>query len=614
MMSIKVLDNLTINKIAAGEVVENATSVIKELVENSIDAEAKNILIEVRNAGIDYLKVTDDGVGIKKDEIKVAFKEHATSKLNSIEDLDSIESFGFRGEALPSILAVSDVALTTKSKDEPENFGYRYSVINQSEESFEEVPANFGTSIMVSNLFKNVPARKKFLKDASRENSYIYDMVIKFALANPYISFKLIIDGRQKFLSSGNGDLKSVLYNIYGKDVYDNLITIEKDYGDTYITGVLAKPEVARSSRADEIYFVNKRYIKNKTIEKAIENAYEPYLMQHKFPLVVLDIRLSGKSIDVNVHPRKLEVRFSNEEKIYYEVYGIIKEILENTNLIHEEKISIDLGTSDNDTSISESEETLFNLDNDKAISISKDIDDLPSFKDVIDNKSNSGIPLHNLFKKLDGVNKSVVQKFEEKPFITKTLTEDHKYIGQVFDTYILVEFDEKLYIIDQHAAHEKINFEKIMKEYENGQVASQKIFPSIILKLTPIEYDAVLKNIDEFEKVGFEIEAFGDSDIKVDAVPYNIFHIGSKDLLLDMIGSFVDDSNKEHYDTIVEKIASISCKSAIKANHRLSEIEVKELLRSLFKLDNPYNCPHGRPTIIALSKLEFEKRFGRVI
>lgn len=613
-MSIKVLDNLTINKIAAGEVVENATSVIKELVENSIDAEAKNILIEVRNAGIDYLKVTDDGVGIKKDEIKVAFKEHATSKLNSIEDLDSIESFGFRGEALPSILAVSDVALTTKSKDEPENFGYRYSVINQSEESFEEVPANFGTSIMVSNLFKNVPARKKFLKDASRENSYIYDMVIKFALANPYISFKLIIDGRQKFLSSGNGDLKSVLYNIYGKDVYDNLITIEKDYGDTYITGVLAKPEVARSSRADEIYFVNKRYIKNKTIEKAIENAYEPYLMQHKFPLVVLDIRLSGKSIDVNVHPRKLEVRFSNEEKIYYEVYGIIKEILENTNLIHEEKISIDLGTSDNDTSISESEETLFDLDNDKAISISKDIDDLPSFKDVIDNKSNSGIPLHNLFKKLDGVNKSVVQKFEEKPFITKTLTEDHKYIGQVFDTYILVEFDEKLYIIDQHAAHEKINFEKIMKEYENGQVASQKIFPSIILKLTPIEYDAVLKNIDEFEKVGFEIEAFGDSDIKVDAVPYNIFHIGSKDLLLDMIGSFVDDSNKEHYDTIVEKIASISCKSAIKANHRLSEIEVKELLRSLFKLDNPYNCPHGRPTIIALSKLEFEKRFGRVI
>lgn len=613
-MSIKVLDNLTINKIAAGEVVENATSVIKELVENSIDAEAKNILIEVRNAGIDYLKVTDDGVGIKKDEIKVAFKEHATSKLNSIEDLDSIESFGFRGEALPSILAVSDVALTTKSKDEPENFGYRYSVINQSEENFEEVPANFGTSIMVSNLFKNVPARKKFLKDASRENSYIYDMVIKFALANPYISFKLIIDGRQKFLSSGNGDLKSVLYNIYGKDVYDNLITIEKDYGDTYITGVLAKPEVARSSRADEIYFVNKRYIKNKTIEKAIENAYEPYLMQHKFPLVVLDIGLSGKSIDVNVHPRKLEVRFSNEEKIYYEVYGIIKEILENTNLIHEEKISIDLGTSDNDTSISESEDTLFDLDNDKAISISKDIDDLPSFKDVIDNKSNSGIPLHNLFKKLDGVNKSVVQKFEEKPFITKTLTEDHKYIGQVFDTYILVEFDEKLYIIDQHAAHEKINFEKIMKEYENGQVASQKIFPSIILKLTPIEYDAVLKNIDEFEKVGFEIEAFGDSDIKVDAVPYNIFHIGSKDLLLDMIGSFVDDSNKEHYDTIVEKIASISCKSAIKANHRLSEIEVKELLRSLFKLDNPYNCPHGRPTIIALSKLEFEKRFGRVI
>ncbi len=616
-MSIKILDNITVNKIAAGEVIENATSVIKELAENSIDANAKNIEIEVKSAGIDYIRVTDDGDGIEKEDIKVAFKDHATSKLRQIEDLDDISSFGFRGEALSSIAAVSDVALITRSRTSNNSYGYKYEISVQDDVAITEVASNYGTTIKVSNLFKNVPVRKKFLKDISKENSYIYDFVMKLALANPSISFKLVIDGKEKFRTIGNGDLKSILYTIYGKDVYENLIDVDMDYGDIHISGVIARPIIARSTRQDEIYFVNKRYIKNKTIQSAIENAYDAYLMQHKFPLVVLSIKISGKNIDVNVHPRKLEVRFSNDEKIYFAISESIRESLKSSNLIHEESINDyqkETNSDEYDENIS-SGITYQSIDSNETDTV-KDIDELPAYSKFINKKLDSGIEIQNLYKKLSDIDasKQKILKFEEKPFITSTLTEDHKYIGQIFDTYILVEYEGKLYIIDQHAAHEKINFEKIMKTYGEGKVSSQKIYPSIVLKLTPVEYDAVLKNIHEFEKIGYEIESFGDRDIKVDAVPYNIFNIGSSDLLMDMIGSFVDDKGKEHYDSIVEKIASISCKSAIKANHKLSEIEVKELLRELFKLDNPYNCPHGRPTIISLSKLEFEKRFGRVV
>lgn len=597
-MSIRTLDNITINKIAAGEVIENAASVVKELVENSIDAGAHNISIEVNGGGFDYIKITDDGDGIEKDEIEIAFKEHATSKLTRIEDLEDISSFGFRGEALPSIASVSDVELITKSKTNDESFGYRYRIEERKTFDLETIASNYGTTILVKNLFKNVPVRKKFLKDSAKENSYIVDLVMKFALSNPEISFNLTIDGRQKFVSKGNGDIKSILYAIYGKEVYDNLIDVDGDYGDISIKGVVAKPIISKGTKQDEIYFVNKRYVKNKIISSAIENAYEAYLMQHRFPVAVLNITISGKSIDVNVHPRKLEVRFSNDDRVYFAVYDSVAKALKESDLVHEEKLSYE------EIETNESEKK------------TETYDELPTLKDLLHYKSDSGIKYDNFYKNIDKIESAFKkeQKLEEKPFITKTLTEDHRYLGQIFNTYILVEFEDKLYIIDQHAAHEKINFEKLMKRFREGDIDSQKIFPSIILKLTPVEYAAVEKNIEAFEKIGYEIELFGDRDIKVDAVPSNIFNIGSSELLKDMIASFVDEKNKEEYDTVVEKIASISCKKSIKANHILSEIEVKELLRELFKLDNPYNCPHGRPTIISLSKLEFEKRFGRVV
>ncbi len=615
MMSIKILDENTINKIAAGEVIENASSVVKELVENSIDAGSKNISIFIEEAGLKLIKVVDDGNGIKKDDIKLAFKEHATSKLTDIKDLEEISSFGFRGEALPSIAAISEVSVITKSVDEANAYGYRYDVTLDSE--LEKEASNVGTTVIVRNLFQNVPVRKKFLKGISKENSLIQDYVTKLALSKPSISFNLIIDGRQRFKSKGDGNLRQIIYELYGKEIYDNLIEVDGTEDGIKVYGFIAKPIIARNTRLDEIYFVNYRYIKSKVIYTAIENAYEPYLMQHKYPLAILMISVDSSIVDVNVHPKKLEVRFSSDEKVNNAVYRIITKTLKDINLIHEEKIDeiLDYNSDDLDISVNydkfsattdyekeESKESFEDksIDDDSKVKI---LDDLPSLSDIFNKKYDEGISIINLHKNIS-----------ERSFIEKTLTEDHKYIGQVFNTYILVEFEEKLYIIDQHAAHEKINFEKLMRQYAEGKVLSQKIFPSIVLKLSIRQYEAVENNISEFEKVGFELDVFGDREIKVDAVPYNIYDIGNEKFLMDIIDSFVDENNKEHYDSIVEKIASISCKKSIKANHVLSEMEVKELLRELFKLDNPYNCPHGRPTIISLSKYEFEKKFGRVI
>ena len=635
-MSIKVLDDNTINKIAAGEVVENASSVVKELIENSIDANAKNIKISIEDGGLKLIKVTDDGDGIQKDDITLSFKEHATSKIKAIEDLESIESFGFRGEALPSIAAVSDVTIITKNNADNSSYGYKYSIIKNIESKIEETASNIGTSVIVENLFDNVPVRKKFLKSVLKENSLTLDIVTKFSLSNPNIAFSLYIDGVEKYKTKGDGDVKLLIYGLYGKEVYDNLIKIDLIDDYIHIYGYVAKPQVARNTRNDEIYFVNGRYVKSKIISNAIENAFSEYLMQHKFPLSVINIDINGKYVDVNVHPKKLEVRISREDAVYLKVYEAISNALNDSVLIHEEKLVNDdlidenkvfdknrdieprnvLDTDKNDN-IDKSDDTDTTTDtnykddentktNEKKIF---DVNNLPTLKDILSAKVDEGLELKNLHKKIFNDN-----EFKEVPFVTSTLTDNHRYIGQVFDTYILVEYNEKLYIIDQHAAHEKINFEKIMKLYRDGEVESQKIFPSIILKLTPKQYVAIDSNIDKFEKLGYEISPFGDREIKIDAVPYSIFGIGSKSLLMDMIDSFTNEGNKEQYESIVEKIASISCKSAIKANHKLNENEVKELLRELFKLDNPYNCPHGRPTIISLSKYEFEKRFGRVI
>ena len=609
-MSIKLLDIKTINKIAAGEVIENPASVVKELVENSIDAKAKRIVVEINDGGTSLIRVSDDGMGFERNDITMAFKQHATSKISDIDDLEIIDSFGFRGEALSSIASVSCVTLVSKRKSDNNSFGYKYCIDFGNESNIEEVASNDGTTIDVKDLFKNVPVRKKFLKGFGKENAFVEDTIIKFALVRNDISFDLIIDGKRKFYSNGDGSLKNVIFSLYGKEVVDNLIEVDDVFNDIKISGYIARPIIARNTRNDEIYFVNNRNIKDKTISRAIEGAYEEFLMQHKYPLVILKIKIDNKKVDINVHPKKMEVRFSNDDEVYYSVYNIIHNTLKNENLIHDEKLTDDENYGFvNDLNIEKDKNNDKTLQFDITENSEKviDVDNVQTISNLLDKKLDEGINIFNLHKKLS-------DSFEEKPFIQETLTENHKYIGQIFNTYILVEFDNKLYIIDQHAAHEKINFEKIMKSYKDGKVVSQKIFPSIIMKLTPIQYEAVIENIDDFRKIGYEIECFGDNDIKVDSVPYNIFNIGNEKLLMDMIDSFADNKNKEQYDSIVEKIASISCKKAIKANYILSENEVKQLLRDLFSLDNPYNCPHGRPTIVSLSKYEFEKKFGRIV
>lgn len=607
-MAIKILDAKTISKISAGEVIENPASVVKELVENSIDAGAKHIVVEINEGGTKSIKVTDDGSGFDKSDMALAFLQHATSKLSDITDLETINSFGFRGEALASIASVSKITLVSKKKGK-DAFGYKYCIGFGNKSQIEEVAANLGTNILVEGLFENVPVRKKFLKGFNKENALVEDVVIKFALVRSDISFELFVDGRKKFSSSGNANLKDVIFSLYGREIVDNLIEINEVYDGITINGYIAKPIIARNTRNDEIYFVNDRYVKDKIISRAIEGAYEGYLMQHKFPLVVLKFSVDSKKVDVNVHPKKMEVRFSDEEQIFNATYSTIKNTLKNASLIHEEKLSYDIFSDTSHDIVKNDEE------NDNAISEVplikvqevKDVETLPTMSESPSVKIKEGLNIQNLHDKL-------FHKYEEKPFIQKTLSEDHKYIGQIFNTYILVEFDGKLYIIDQHAAHEKINYERIMKMYREGKVLNQRVMPSIVCKLTPIQYDAVMRNIDSFKKIGYEIEAFGDNDIKVDSVPYNLFNISSEKVLMDMIDSFTDISNKEQYDSIAEKIASISCKKAIKANDVLSENEVKDLLRNLFSLDNPYNCPHGRPTIISLSKYEFEKKFGRIV
>ena len=607
-MAINILDENTINKIAAGEVIENPASVVKELIENAIDANAKNIVIEIKDGGCQLIKITDDGDGFLKDDIELAFINHATSKIKDINDLFDINSFGFRGEALASIAAIANVNLITKSRNSKDLQGYSFSIRFGKDSGLVDAASNYGSTIEINDLFGNVPVRKKFLKSPAKEAAYINDVVTKCAISRPDIAFELYIDDKLKFSSNGNSNLEEIIYSLYGKDIYSNLVKVRDNVKGIQVNGLIAKPIVARNSKNDIIYFVNNRYIKSSIIQKAIENAYEGYLMQHKYPLVILNISISNDLVDINVHPKKLEVRFSDNDIVYYAVFNTIRNKLSSTDLIPEIKLSDD---DDNYSNQLPYENTSEKVENNN----SKDIDELPKLSDILKYKVNEGLNVNNFLNKLSSnTDIRINQKIEESSFIEKTFQNDSVYIGQIFKTYLLFEFDDKLYIVDQHAAHEKINFEKIMKMYSDGKTLSQKIFPSIVIRLTPLQFEEVTEHLTDFSKAGFEIELFGDNDIKVEAVPFQIINIANKELLYDMIEGFVDSKNKEQYGSIVEKIASIACKKSIKANHIVSEIEARELIKELFRLDNPYNCPHGRPTIISLTKSDFEKNFGRII
>lgn len=630
---IKLLDENTIKNIAAGEVIENPSNVVKELIENSIDANAKKIIVDIKNGGISQIKITDDGDGFIKEDIENAFLLHATSKITEVADLYKIDSYGFRGEALASIASVADITLITRHKMSNENFGYSININFGFKNPITKTPSAIGSTIIIKDLFSNQPVRRKFLKSENLEAAKVEELVEKFALSNPNISFKFIRDDKIKFTTKGDGNLKNIIYLFYGRSVYDNLIHVESETEKIKLYGYIARPNISRNNRNDEIYFVNNRYVKSDVIRRAIEQSFDGFLMQHKYPLTILNIFVKKDEIDINIHPKKLEVRFSNDDIIYFTIYDTIKNSLTNTELIAEEKI--DIADSDsNDNEKLDIEDNIENRIENKKINedvIEKNLDDtsnkstvetissndnenneinyleLDTLKNVLNSSSNSLIDI----EKIDLINKKQVV---EKRFINDNISTDHKYIGQIFKTYILIEYNDKLYIIDQHAAHEKIYYEKLIKNYNDKQVIFEKLLESIIIKLTPIQYEYLLKNLTALKSFGYEIEPFGDTSLKIDSVPYDIPNVHRKELLIEIIDEFTNTNNKFVYKSIEDKIATISCKKAIKGNMELSEVEVKELLDELFKLDNPYNCPHGRPTIISISKDEFEKKFGRIV
>ena len=602
------LDENTISKIAAGEVIERPLNIVKELLENSIDAGATRIIVEIEDGGLDKIVITDNGSGIDKNDLGLAFVSHATSKINNIDDILDVKSFGFRGEALSSIGIASKVSIISKTADS--KVGYIVEDNFGEISDIKETASSDGTKVIVSNLFDNMPVRKKFLKSGSVEASRIYDIVEKIALSHQDISFKYIQDGVEKFSTSGDNNLKNIIYTLYGKSVYENVLDVNSNINGIKIVGVIGNTSVTRNNRNDEIIFVNNRYVKSALLTKALEEAFKPYLMQHKFPLAVLNVIVTNGLVDVNIHPQKLDVRFSDESKIYTAMFDSVSNVLSNASLIHHEHIDDSIVEfNDNKNSIIEPKPY-------KAVEIN--IDDIKSYKETKESNDNAN-KIDDNIKAISNDNLKQQNLFDEllnngSELIKDTLSKnEYHYIGQLFKTYILVEYNNKFYIIDQHAAHEKIYYEKFMKELNSQDVISQKIMP-LVITLNSIQHQVLEENVMYFKKAGFDIDFFGERDIIVNSVPFNILDIGKKELLLEMIDDFSKNKSLAGYDSINDKIATIACKKAVKGNNVLLDVEAKQLIDDLFSLENPYNCPHGRPTIIEFSKYEIEKKFGRIV
>lgn len=686
MPNIALLDQNTIDKIAAGEVIERPASVVKELVENAIDANATAVTIEIKEGGISFIRITDNGSGIPKEEAALAFLRHSTSKIKSVEDLLSVSSLGFRGEALSSIAAVSQVELITKTKSSL--MGVRYTIEGGLEKELEDIGAPDGTTFLVRKLFYNTPARRKFLKSAVTEASYINDLIERLALSHPDISFKFINNNQTKIHTSGNTNLKDIIYNVYGRDIAGNLIEIDTNMEGVKITGYIGKPVISRGNRNYENYYVNGRYVKSNIIAKAIEEGYKTFMMQHKYPFTALHFTIDGDLLDVNVHPTKMELRFSNQEEIYKFIFHTIQEGLTRRELIPKvsfskeekenvkpkvslpsapepfEKNRLDHMKRPNHESLNNSSgyetinktpskiDMMFKEASNKYGS-TKPIEGLSVENRVIENvtienktinnnlevitnpmkdkekedAACSSIISHNIDNTIEGetvpkqaLNKEEVIKdaeqldlFEEK-LLTKEAKHDHKIIGQVFDTYWIVQFHDRMYMIDQHAAHEKVLYERTIKSLKSKEHTSQQLSPPIILTLSMQEEELLKKYMDSFTRIGFEIEPFGGKEYSVRAVPGNLFSIAQKDLLIEMIDGLNDGAGLHQPDIIDEKIASMSCKAAVKGNSKLSFMEATVLIDELLTLDNPYNCPHGRPTIISMTKSELEKKFKRIV
>lgn len=644
---INILDKDTIDKIAAGEVVERPASIVKELLENSIDAGSSLVTVEIKNGGIDLIRITDNGCGIPSREVKKAFLRHATSKIVSDKDLISIKSLGFRGEALSSIAAVSRCEMITKTRDELT--GVRYYIEGGREVEYEEIGAPDGTSIIIRDIFYNTPARRKFLKTASTEGAHISELVEKLAMANTEIAFKFISNGQIKLQTNGSGNLKDIVYQLYGKEISKALCNVDYEKNGIKIRGVVARPEVTRSSRSLENIFVNGRYIKDNIISKAVEDGFGDRLMQHQYPFCALNFDLDG--VDVNVHPRKMEVRFSDRNFVYDNTKEAVEEIFITQSAVRE----VPVGKASNEKKIfvntpepfenkrRDMSEMPEKVSQDKYEDITKDTlhstgsddeikwtlpkenmynpkDDMSFIKDEntkrvysdINDLSNKSIKEVNVGN-IDDANPSGI-KPSQLSFFESESKKYMKVIGQVFDTYWIVQLENEMYIIDQHAAHEKVMYERLLKESKANKLSSQMINPPIIVTLTDLEQNVLKEHMDEFRGIGFDIEEFGGKEYKINAIP-NIFpSIPKAELFNEMLSDSTNYDVISPSELILAKVASMSCKAAIKGNMRISLLEANELFDELLSLDNPYNCPHGRPTVIKMTKQEIEKKFKRIV
>lgn len=601
MAEIHLLEQSTIDKIAAGEVVERPASVVKELVENAIDAQATAITVEIKEGGISFIRITDNGCGIPKEEIALAFLRHSTSKIRSVEDLVTVTSLGFRGEALSSIAAVSQVELITKTQEAL--LGCRYVIEGSEEKSLEEIGAPNGTTFLVRNLFYNTPARQKFLKTPQTEASHISSLMEHLALSHPDISFRFIVNGQTKLSTSGNGKQKEIIYHIYGRDIAANLIEIHQNYENISIDGFLGKPIISRGNRNFETFFINGRYIKSQLISKAIEDAYKNHLMQHQYPFTVLNITVNTELLDVNVHPTKMELRFDNGPEIYKNIQQTVAEGLTHRDFIPEVILT------ENEEPLKPSPKPLPKPSPEPSVQRKESVPKPPEPFETVrirELEQRTTAPPKQL--------KIEESSVYEQHFLEEASKPKHRIIGQVFSTYWLVEFDEKLFIIDQHAAHEKVLFERMMRNFRKKEFTSQQISPPMVISLNMREEELLQKFLPEFQRLGYQIESFGGSEYSICAVPANLYQINEKHLFLEMLDDLSEETGLKTSDAILEKVASMSCKAAVKGNQRLSLAEMDYLIGELLECENPYQCPHGRPTIISMTKYELEKKFKRIV
>ena len=678
MSRIQVLDQKTIDQIAAGEVIERPASVVKELVENSIDAGATAVTVEIRDGGTSLIRVTDNGSGIERDQVAVAFLRHSTSKIRAVEDLFHVASLGFRGEALSSIASIAMVELITKTADA--EAGVRYVIEGGVEKRLEEMAAPDGTTFLVRSLFYNTPARRKFLKSPMTEAGYVSELLERLALSHPDISFQFINNGQTKLHTSGNHNLKDVIYHIYGRDIAANLAEIDAAQGPVRITGFIGKPVISRGNRSYENYFINGRYIRSNLIAKGIEEGYRTFMMQHKYPFTALHFTIDGSLLDVNVHPTKMELRFSNQEELYRFVRDTVRQGLMERELIPEVKLTEE--TEKKAAAKPEGAESAAEEVAEKKVEGQTESSLQRGEENQLANKAESveqSAPLsepqeRNLEYFLAQMRRRVTEEFQQKGWqaeadsfirengaygaepqkparqqekaqaeeagrdearkilrkeiqaeeprqldlfeqrlLNPATKSDIRIIGQLFETYWLVQFEDKFYMIDQHAAHEKVLYERTVKSLAKKEITSQMVSPPLILTLSMQEAARLEEYQECFKELGFEIEPFGGREYAVSAVPANLFGLAEKDLFLELLDSLEYVSGKST-EMVLDKIASMSCKAAVKGNQRMSTAEAQALIEELLTLENPYNCPHGRPTIISMTKQEIEKKFKRIV